>query len=70
MKVHKSLRPVLAYARDHGFQVDRTAGGHLRIHRPGCPPVFSASTPSDHRGVRNTLARLRRLESTGGTTCH
>lgn len=68
----KALQPVLDYARQHGFRVNRTRGGHLRLSKRGCPPVFTSSTPSDPRGVKNTLALLRRVnrQSTGGVTCH
>ncbi len=66
MKLSKSLRPVVDYARQHGFDISRTRGGHLRISKRGCPPVFTSSTPSDWRSTRNALALLRRADSTGG----
>lgn len=62
MKAHKTLRPLLDYATSHGFSVRQTRGGHLRIAKRGCPPVFAPSTPSDYRSVKNTLAQLRRAE--------
>jgi hypothetical protein len=44
-----------------GYVITKTSGGHWRIDHPGMTgPVFAADTPSDHRGVRNLMALLRR----------
>ena len=66
----KAMTPVLDFARKHGYAIRQTRGGHLRFSKRGKPPVFAPSTPSDWRSVKNTLAMLRRVESTGSTSCH
>ena len=45
----KRLKPLIEHALSEGWEVTRTAGGHLRF-------------TSDHRSPRNALARLRRQE--------
>lgn len=57
---HKRLRPLIEYALSEGWQVVRTAGGHLKFTKAGLPPVFTGSTASDHRADRNARAQLRR----------
>jgi len=54
----KSLVMLLVYAEKNGWQACRTRGGHVRFQKPGCPSVFTSSTPSDWRGYRNALAML------------
>lgn len=69
----KGVERVVQYARDHGWHIQRTRGGHLRMTRPGLPPVFTSATPSDVRSQRNAIARLRRAQrqgSTGGAYVH
>lgn len=54
----KGVRRVLAR---RGFSITKTRGGHWRIEHPDMDgPVFAPDTPSDHRGVRNLLATIRR----------
>jgi predicted RNA binding protein YcfA (HicA-like mRNA interferase family) len=44
-----------------GFVATKTRGGHWRFEHPHMRgPVFAPDTPSDHRGVRNLMALLRR----------
>jgi predicted RNA binding protein YcfA (HicA-like mRNA interferase family) len=44
-----------------GFSMTKTHGGHWRFEHPDMDgPVFAPDTPSDHRGVRNLHALLRR----------
>jgi predicted RNA binding protein YcfA (HicA-like mRNA interferase family) len=44
-----------------GFSVTKTSGGHWRFEHPDMHgPVFASDTPSDHRGIRNLHALLRR----------
>jgi predicted RNA binding protein YcfA (HicA-like mRNA interferase family) len=44
-----------------GFSTTLTRGGHVRISHPLMNgPVFAASTPSDHRAIRNVRALIRR----------
>lgn len=47
--------------RTAGWTIKRTGGGHLRWTGPkGEGPIFTASTPSDHRAIQNVKAMLRR----------
>ncbi|MEX5685325.1 type II toxin-antitoxin system HicA family toxin [Pseudomonas silesiensis] len=57
---HKRLLPLVELALSEGWEVSRTAGGHLRFVKPGLPPIFTSSTASDHRATQNAWARLRR----------
>ena len=44
-----------------GFIASKTNGGHWRFDHPHMDgPVFAPSTPSDHRGLKNLQATLRR----------
>ncbi|OLU22503.1 hypothetical protein BVH03_25120 [Pseudomonas sp. PA15(2017)] len=58
----KSLLALLVYAHNNGWQACRTRGGHVRFQKPGRPPVFTSSTPSDWRAYRNALAMLVRAD--------
>jgi predicted RNA binding protein YcfA (HicA-like mRNA interferase family) len=44
-----------------GFTATKTRGGHWRIEHPDMDgPVFAPDTPSDHRGIKNMMATIRR----------
>lgn len=44
-----------------GFVATKTRGGHWRFdHANMDGPVFAPDTPSDHRGLKNLYALLRR----------
>lgn len=44
-----------------GFIATKTRGGHWRFEHPDMSgPVFAPDTPSDHRGLKNLFATLRR----------
>ena len=44
-----------------GFSVTKTRSGHWRFEHPDMDgPVFGPDTPSDHRGIKNLYAMLRR----------
>lgn len=61
MSAHSMMTKLLRELERDGFTAKRTSGRHLRFEHPaisGC--VFGPSTPSDHRGVKNLLATLRR----------
>jgi len=50
-----------ALAKRHGWRMERSAGGHLRLRHTGTGrSVFAASTPSDHRAIMNVAAEMRR----------
>lgn len=59
MRVHKSLRPIVDEALREGWEVTHTKNGHLRFAHPCGALVFGASTPSDHRTVKNLRGHLR-----------
>jgi predicted RNA binding protein YcfA (HicA-like mRNA interferase family) len=45
----------------NGFIATKTSGGHWRFDHPDMDgPVFAPDTPSDHRGIKNLHALLRR----------
>lgn len=55
------LADVIRFAEDAGFKVDRTKRGHYRFRTPeGRVVAYDAGSPSDWRGTRNTISRLRR----------
>nr|WP_288356111.1 hypothetical protein [uncultured Pseudomonas sp.] len=62
-QTHKNLKDLVAFALGEGWVVTRTQGGHLRFTKTGCAPIFTSSTPSDHRAGRNARAQLRRAQS-------
>ena len=66
LRCSPAMRGVIHYARDHGWHVTRTRGGHLQLTKQGCPCIFTASTPSDYRAARNVLSRLRREDRNHG----
>ena len=44
-----------------GFTATKTRGGHWRFDHPAMDgPVFAPDTPSDHRGLKNVRAMIRR----------
>lgn len=58
---HKRLRPLISFALREGWEVFRTAGGHLKFIKPGLPPIYTGSTASDHQAELNPRAQLRRV---------
>jgi hypothetical protein len=51
---------LIKLAAELGYSAEPTAGGHIRFVHPSGALVHSASTPSDHRALRNARADLRR----------
>lgn len=61
MPTDKDLQRVLDAAKKQGFQVIESSNNHARIFTADGEFVTGvASTPSDYRGQRNMLSRLRR----------
>jgi len=54
------LRELMACAEAQGWVVTRTPGDHYRWRGPAGQLVFSASTPSDRRSIKNLRSYLRR----------
>lgn len=53
-----STQQLIMRLQRYGLEVSRTRNGHIRIETPQ-GPVFTSSSPSDWRSVRNMVARLR-----------
>ena len=51
----------LAYARQTGWTVQPTRGGHLKLQHPSGAFVFCAGTPGDRRAEANAIAMIRRV---------
>jgi hypothetical protein len=51
---------VLRRVEKLGYEVRRNGSGHVKVYDGDRLLVSMASTPSDHRSVRNTIATLRR----------
>lgn len=60
-----TARELTDQLRAKGFLVEPTANGHLKITLDTQPDFveYTASTGSDHRGIANSIARIKR--STG-----
>ena len=54
----KELREVLKAAEERGWEHHKTNGGHIRLLHPDGGLVFCSETPSDHRALANTKARI------------
>lgn len=61
-KARKQFTPLISYAEDNGWGVERTNGGHLRFSKENRKPVFTSFTPSDHNAIPNALADLKRAD--------
>lgn len=57
---NKRLLPLVSFALNEGWDVSRTASGHLKFSKAGCAPIYTGTTASDYRATRNAKARLRR----------
>lgn len=59
-RVPRAFKAAFKQARREGWDVVFTKNGHIRWQPPyGCA-VFTPSSPSDYRGERNAIAKLRR----------
>jgi hypothetical protein len=56
----KEFKQVIKIAESKGWVVCLTKGGHLKWTSASGQVVFSASTPSDGRAVKNLISELRR----------
>ena len=61
MSASAQMKEVRRQLKRQGFDATKTRGGHWRFSHPEMDgPVFSPDTPSDHRGIKNLQAMLRR----------
>jgi hypothetical protein len=58
----RDLQKLITYAQARGWTVTKTASGHIRLRHPSGALIYTGSTPSDHRAVRNAAADVRRAE--------
>lgn len=62
MSHQREMNRLVREAKQRGWTVEKTPGGHWQFRRPGSPSLYSASTPQDVRTIANTAAMLRRHE--------
>lgn len=60
MASKNDFRDMIKAAERAGWTVERRHGGHLKWKSPTGAVVFSASTPSDHRAIKNHMSLLRK----------
>ena len=54
-------RDTIALAKQLGFEVDSTNGGHFVARHPrGGPPIYFGATSQSHAGAENARALMRR----------
>lgn len=61
MATHSDMSKLIREIERDGFTATRTRKGHIKFQHPaisGC--IIGPGTPSDHRGVKNMLALLKR----------
>ncbi|HEX4489664.1 MAG TPA: hypothetical protein VH914_00515 [Acidimicrobiia bacterium] len=58
----KDTKKLLRNLERQGWTIEATKSGHIRAIPPDTtkPIVIIASTPSDHRAWKNTIAQLRK----------
>ena len=61
MASKKDMKALTEALRAQGFEVERARNGHWRVTAPTGARMQMAATPSDHRGILNTVTRLKRI---------
>lgn len=62
-RLGKRLTVLVWYVHKNGWAISFTKAGHLRLKKSGRPIIHASKTPSDWRGVNNTLAILVRADA-------
>lgn len=57
---NKDTRELIEFAKSLGFLAVPARSGHIKFTRPGCQPIFTSSTPSDHRAWLNAKSNMKR----------
>jgi predicted RNA binding protein YcfA (HicA-like mRNA interferase family) len=59
MSLRKDQDVILKDLEQHGYKVDTTKGGHIKVTHPeSTEAVFTGSTPSEHRALKNFESQL------------
>ena len=56
----KDLKKIVKALKAQGFDVEQTKRGHVIVSRDGRFVCAFAGTPSDWRGIKNSIAAARR----------
>lgn len=56
------MRSALCYAKNHGWSVDFTSGGHLAF-RKGSRCIFAPATPRSERASLQAICSMKRSRS-------
>ena len=57
-------KQLAALAARHDYEITRTKGGHLKLSKPGRPPIHAPSSASDPRSLKNVRSYILRNERT------
>lgn len=57
----REMKDIVKTLRSQGWTVTLTRSNHYRCQSPSGASTWTPSTPSDHRGIKNLRADLRRL---------
>lgn len=68
-KSRKRMKPLCVEAEELGFVITQRRNNHLKLRLPGHRTIFAPCTPSDHRGILNCIAQIRRCAE-GRCQCH
>jgi predicted RNA binding protein YcfA (HicA-like mRNA interferase family) len=60
--MRKEVRELVEQATERGWTWEFTRKGHLRLKHPNGGTMICGTTPSDHRGSKNAVARMKRIE--------
>jgi hypothetical protein len=62
----RDLHQLLAQARNRGWTIDHTRNGHWRLRGQNGDLLFTGSSPSDWRSIRNLRSDIMRAERRRG----
>jgi hypothetical protein len=58
----QEMRKFARELKHRGFEIEHTGGGHLKLMHPLLSaPIFTGSTPSDGRALKNLKASIRKF---------